>query len=385
MDRYTEIRDELDKSCEQMDMKSATIHSNEFGKTYTIRFKYGRPNSGSNERSNHSANTEHRTFVISERSEYQMNRNRIRANLFKFSHPGRNYYDKTERPRNCDRSTHSETGLIISPVSNHDHRLSASQLTDDCGAHSSLLDTYSPSHTEAALASIEYAETDHLPPEEFVNEASQLIDIPSVDEFTCKETVESENISFEQAQISTVSSFSALKLPLKNLKLEIIKNTKSTDELSYTDNVEIELDYNLPRDQCSNASENDLLCGICDALPPAGSKLHVCINCNEVLCGYCETLPSSCQHVMAGSEMHKPPVVNSKSNPPAHSTLRRKVKLKSSPPPQCQTDNVENNRTLKTYPNGVRLVERQPTDPNVRWVRLSGDYYILPPRKTRKK
>ena len=105
MDRYTEIRDELDKSCEQMDMKSATIHSNEFGKTYTIRFKYGRPNSGSNERSNHSANTEHRTFVISERSEYQMNRNRIRANLFKFSHPGRNYYDKTEKPRNCDRST----------------------------------------------------------------------------------------------------------------------------------------------------------------------------------------------------------------------------------------------------------------------------------------
>ena len=111
-----------------------------------------------------------------------------------------------------------------------------------------------------------------------------------------------------------------MNLSLKNLNFVIIKNTESTDKLSCT-NVEIELDYNLPRDQCSNASENDLLCGVCDALTPAGSKLNVCINCDEVLCGYCATLPSSCQHVMAGSAMHMPPVVNSKSNPPAQTEI----------------------------------------------------------------
>ena len=58
----------------------------------------------------------------------------------------------------------------------------------------------------------------------------------------------------------------------------MLNNPKSTEEY-LCNNVEIELNSKLPRDQCSHASENNLICGVCDALPPAGS------------------LPSSCQHV----------------------------------------------------------------------------------------
>ena len=52
----------------------------------------------------------------------------------------------------------------------------------------------------------------------------------------------------------------------------MLNNPKSTEEY-LCNNVEIELNSKLPRDRCSHASENNLICGVCDALPPAGSKL----------------------------------------------------------------------------------------------------------------
>ena len=152
---------------------------------------------------------------------------------------------------------------------------------------------------------------------------------------------------------------------------------------------------------CSNVSENDLICDVRDALPPAGSKLMygamhqiamgnrsaigaflyplpteleveilhnstliyvvqylciifvrhgkwsvkistyrrtvphrylvhhpVCITCNKVLCGYCAILSSSCQHVMTGSEIHKPLVVGNKYIHQANSSLRRQIKVR---------------------------------------------------------
>ena len=364
MDRYTDIRDDLDNTFEQMDMKSATIHSNEYGKTYTFRFKYGHPNKGSNERSN---KNDHRTFVMRERSQYQMKKNRIRANLFKFSHPGRNYYDKTEHPRNCENSAVSETNLDISPVSTHDPLLSTSQLTDDCFAQSSsgYLDEFSPSHTEyrTALASIQYAETTHLTPEEFVDESSQLIELPSVEEFVCHETLENDS-DLNQASSAQISSISPVIYPLINLNtgMEIVENPnpKST-ELLYTPE-EIELDYNLPRDQCSNVSDNDLLCGVCNALPPAGSKLHICMNCSEVLCGYCETLPSSCQHAMAGRKKHKPHVVSKKSKPvPVELSSPKRLKVKNSALPRLHP--IDDSKViLNLKPTSYDRVERKPPD-----------------------
>ena len=41
MAKYEDMRDGFDKDCKEMNMKSATVHSNAFGKTYTFRLKYG--------------------------------------------------------------------------------------------------------------------------------------------------------------------------------------------------------------------------------------------------------------------------------------------------------------------------------------------------------
>ena len=73
-----------------MDMKSATVHRNDFGTVYTFRFKHGRPKSGSKTRNSDDNTEEHRTFVLSERSPHQIQRNRIRTNLYKFRYQGKN-------------------------------------------------------------------------------------------------------------------------------------------------------------------------------------------------------------------------------------------------------------------------------------------------------
>ena len=342
MDRYREIRDDLDRTCDQMDIKSATVHSNEYGKVYTIRFKYGRPNRGSNERSNQSNNIEHRTFVMSERSQYQMNRNRIRANLFKYRYQGRDNDNNIEIQRDCDNSAVSESNQGISPVT-LDPYLSASHITDDSFVQSpgdvytpsmhtpehSVIQQAEPLNSAAASPSVFYAETLHLTPEECSDESSQINALPTVEELiVCSEAVVNDSI-FE----NVISSQLSIKPPpesvsLKSLNIPITKAQKD----SLSDN--IELDYTLPRDQCRNTPpEIDLLCSVCCALPPAGSKLHICIKCNDILCGLCETLPSKCQHTMAGSTK---PTTKGKPDPvfQKKQTVRKKPTLKTSMPPK---------------------------------------------------
>ena len=105
MDSYTEVRDHMDKTSRRMDMKSATVHSNDFGTVYTFRFKHGRLQSGSQARNNINSTEEHRTFVLSERSPNQIQRNRIRANLHKFRYKRMHYDIVIENPSKCDSET----------------------------------------------------------------------------------------------------------------------------------------------------------------------------------------------------------------------------------------------------------------------------------------
>ena len=85
-------------------------------------------------------------------------------------------------------------------------------------------------------------------------------------------------------------------------KLDIYKLLLATKNEMLDSSDKIELDYRLPRDAMSNTSEPDLLCEVCNALPPAGTKLNICIKCDGILCGACELLPSHCQHIIAGSK-----------------------------------------------------------------------------------
>ena len=323
MAKYEDMRDGFDKDCKEMNMKSATVHSNAFGKTYTFRLKYGHHIKGSSD-SNQPNTTEHKTFVMTERSEYQMNRNMIRANLGKYRYQGRKNYEYIEDPRNCNSSAVSETNLghlDISPVSQHSQTLPSSQLNGDSFVNScsdsdtsssttteGLYDIPNPPESDAAKPPrpICYAESNHLPTEKF-QDGSMLILLPPTEQLICHESVVIDTPLSRalSSQISTIS-------PVENIPLkELSGPTTRTDSVD-----DIELDYTLPRDQCSNASENDLLCSVCSALPPYGSKLHFCVNCSDILCGYCELLPSNCHHVMAGSKPHTLDVVKHKPTNP---------------------------------------------------------------------
>ena len=65
---------------------------------------------------------------------------------------------------------------------------------------------------------------------------------------------------------------------------------------------DIELDYTLPRDSKHATPDNDLpddlLCGLCDALPPASTRLKLCAECDMFICGACALLPSRCKHAI---------------------------------------------------------------------------------------
>ena len=122
MDSYTEVRDHMDKTSRRMDMKSATVHSNDFGTVFTFRFKHGRSKFGSQTRINDTTE-EHRTFVMSERSPHQIHRNRIRANLYKFRYQGKNSDIEIEKPRKCNSETSPCFDPDYSPVYQLDHTI----------------------------------------------------------------------------------------------------------------------------------------------------------------------------------------------------------------------------------------------------------------------
>ena len=264
MANYEDMRDGFDKDCKEMPMKSATVHCNAFGKTYTFRLKYGHHIKGSSD-SNQPNTTEHRTFVMTERSEYQMNRNMIRANLGKYRYQGRNRRDNIEQPRNYSSSSFSETNLghlDISPVSQHSQMLSSSQLNGDSFVHSSndagtssstpeqtgsttqeeLYSEYKPPEPAAAKRPIWYAETNHLSPEEGFEEELTLNIITPVKQFICHESMVTGSV-VNNAVLSEVSTTPPAEiLPLEKLVCKATSHANSRDD--------IELDCTRSIQQC---------------------------------------------------------------------------------------------------------------------------------------
>ena len=314
MDSYTEVRDHMDKTSGRMDMKSATVHSNNFGTVYTFRFKHGRSQSGSKARNNDNTE-EHRTFVMSERSQYQINRNRIRANLFKFKYQGKPSDNEIENPRKCDSETSPCLDPEYSPMNQRDHTFSDSRLSDD--SHESR---WHPSSQSS------YAATNSYPPEE-----DGFSVIPYIEDFTAYESVIQPPITYSpdktlQPEIHSQTESVLLK---ELITPAILKPVVTIPTIFHSPSDEIELDYQLPIDTCSNISVSDLLCEVCNALPPAGTNLNICIKCNDMFCGVCELLPSSCHHVMAGSRKHKPS--EKQPDPTPCSTRRRRVRKRNLP------------------------------------------------------
>ena len=318
MDSYTELRDYMDKISTRNGFKSGTFHGNYNGTVFTFRFQNGYSKIGSNEGT--SKNTEeHRTFTPDgERSQYQINRNHIRAKLNPYRYQGKHFDSEIEQPR----SVHlSKTSPCFDPgfsLVQKNLTLSESHLSDDGSVHPST-GSYQASHINTEDLSsqpkppeskVQHHQSDHAeicdsPPEMF-EQCSPVT--PNIEEFIAEDLVIEypviENQVFiSQPLISTPTEVRS-QTPMiteqpQVTKLDIYKLLLATKNEVLD---KIELDYCLPRDAMSNASEPDLLCEVCNALPPAGTKLNICIKCDGILCGACELLPSHCQHMMAGSK-----------------------------------------------------------------------------------
>ena len=196
-------------------------------------------------------------------------------------------------------------------------------------------DTHREYTSPESGSSVFYAETNSYPPEECV-----LSDISSVDEFTANEsilhspTIQSQEYDMSQPQLCfTPDTYVMPKLVIPEIthtKPELAEITPTSSD-AYSD--KIELDYKLPLETSPNFSPPDLVCEICQALPPAGTKLNICIKCNTMFCGVCESLPSPCEHVMVGTCENKSAekTPKPKSAPMSWPVSRRRCERKKRP------------------------------------------------------
>ena len=314
MDSYTELRDYMDKISTRNGFKSGTFHGNYNGTVFTFRFKNGHSKIGCNEGTS-KITEEHRTFTPDgERSQNQINRNYIRAKLNPYRYQGKRFDSEIEQPR----SMHvSETSPCFDPGFSPVQKnltFSESHLSDDgpvhpgTGSHQASLNTEDLYSQPKPPRVQQHAEICDSPPEMF-EQCSPVI--PNIEEFIAEDLVTQSpvidnQVFISQPLISTpdeVCSQTPMIIEEPQVsKLDIYKLLLATKNEMLDSSDKIELDYRLPRDAMSNTSEPDLLCEVCNALPPAGTKLNICIKCDGILCGACELLPSHCQHVMAGSK-----------------------------------------------------------------------------------
>ena len=297
------IRNALEDLCTIMDLGSYTIHKNKTGTTCTLRFK---------ERSAildpeilDTIQTESRTYV--QKSKYHTNRDTSRARLHQYRYQPRTdlVTETIEKFRQCDNSEISDTTqskqpvMEISPVCNLNIEATEFHMSEKCGdGHDDAYSSSESTHSLPRESTLESEPKDVTAPLEV---DSSSVEIPEIQSPT------------RESSISTECT-----LPAAATCCPILDSQKTHDT---TDS--IELDYVLPK-LIINNNQYDLLCDLCDALPPSGTRLNLCVNCNIFICGQCTLVPSNCEHSMGhnGKIICSMPQKPSPSDVPVYRTLK---------------------------------------------------------------